>query len=69
MYEKEMESKALEKSTNNNTAGRFLALTPSIIRRTVRICPTVDLSFLKPFWFLLRTHSKWGWMRFSRREL
>ena len=37
--------KGLEKCTKSKAAYRFLTLPPSIIRRTVRICPTVDLFF------------------------
>ena len=39
--------KGLEKCTKSKAAYRFLTLPPSIIRRTVRICPIVDLFFMK----------------------
>lgn len=45
------DTNALEKSTKCKAFCRFLALTPSVIRHTVRICPTVNLFFL--FVFLL----------------
>ena len=44
-----IESNAFEKSMNSNTAWRFLDLTPSMMRLTVRICPVVVLFFRKPF--------------------
>ena len=44
-----IKSKVLEKSTNIRLDSRFFSLTPSIILLTVRIYPTVDLLFLKPY--------------------
>ena len=44
-----IESKALGKSINRRTAGRFLVFIPSRIRPIVRICPGVDLCVRKPF--------------------
>ena len=44
-----IESNALEKSINKRVAGKFLACTPSNIRRMVNICPDVDRLERKPF--------------------
>lgn len=35
----------------SKVACRSFAMTPSIIRRTIKICPTVDIFFRKPFFF------------------
>ena len=48
-----IESKALEKSMNNRDSSIFVDLTPSRIRRTVRIYPGVDLFVRNQFWFSL----------------
>ena len=48
-----MESKALEKSTNDIVASRFFACTPSRIRRIVKICDVVGRFLWKLFWFFL----------------
>ena len=48
-----MESKALEKSTNNIVASRFFTGTSSRIRRSVKMFDVVDRFLRKPFWFFL----------------
>ena len=63
-----MESKALEKSTNNIVASRVFAHTPSRIRRIVKICD-VDRFLQKPFWFFLSVFSILGSMRLRSRAL
>ena len=55
-----IESKALEKYTNIRLSTRLFSLTPSSILLTVRMCPTVDLLFLKQFVFGLRILSRVG---------
>ena len=49
-----MKSNALEKSTYNSVASRFLARSPSMIRWIVRICEVKDRLFQEIFWFFLR---------------
>ena len=44
-----IESNAFEKSMNIIVIGRFFDFTPSTMRRILKICPIVDLFFLKPF--------------------
>ena len=64
-----MESKALEKSTNDIVAFRFFAHTPSRIQRIVKICDIVDRFLRKPFWFFLSIFSILGSMRLHSRAL
>ena len=64
-----MESKALEKSTNNIVASRFFARTPSRLRQIVKICGVVDRFPRKPFWFFLSIFSILGSMRLRSRAL
>ena len=64
-----MESKALEKSTNNIVASRFFANTPSRIRRIVKICDVADRFLRKPFWFFRSIFSISGSMRLLSRAL
>lgn len=45
------EWEALEKSTKCKAVCRCVALMPSIVRQTFRICPTVDLFFKNHFGF------------------
>ena len=63
------ESKPLENSMKRIIASRFFAFTLSIILCPVKIWPTGDLFFLKPFWFGRITFSISGWIRFSIIEL
>ena len=58
-----MLSKALQKSTNTMTAGKFLRLTPSIILRSARIWAVVDLPGLNPAWLPRSRGSKYGRIR------
>ena len=64
-----MESKALEKSTNNIVASRFFSRTPSRIRRIVKIRDVVDRFFRKPFWFFLSIFPILGSMRLRSKAL
>ena len=64
-----MESKALEKSTNNIVASSFFACIPSRIQRIVKICDVVDRFLRKPFWFFLSIFSILGSMWLHSRAL
>lgn len=61
------ESKHLEKATRSKLVCKFFALTPSIIRWTLWICPTVDLFSREPCWFFWITFFTSGfcWEAFS----
>ena len=64
-----MESKALEKLTNDIDASAFFVCTHSSIQRIVKICDVVDLFLRKPFWFFLSMVSVLGSMWLRSRKL